>query len=79
MKKLIVVTDPSGKIIATQEPHVHVPSGGVASKASLVAQPGQHLHEVEVPPDLDGVALHELHERAHVDTSGKHPRLVQRK
>jgi hypothetical protein len=77
--KLIVVTDPSGHIVAIQEPGVQAPNGAVPSKASLTPHPGHHVHELDVPAELHGLKLHEIHERARVDLSGKQPRLVHHK
>jgi hypothetical protein len=58
-KKMLIVTDPSGKIVAA----AHLDQGGQPGmSAAITPLPGQTVHEVEVPGELarltSGPAFH---------------------
>jgi hypothetical protein len=53
-RKLTVVTNEHGQVVATQIGHGDVPHPESGIVGSIVAGPGQHIHKIEydVPPQM---------------------------
>jgi hypothetical protein len=68
MSKVTVVTDSAGNILAMGLGHLSeksaMKSGSRESQAGLRAGPGQKLHELEIPENLESVKNYrEFHEK----------------
>lgn len=68
MSKVTVITDEAGKIVGIGHGHLSEEtakkSGSREPQAGLVTLPGQQLHEIETPEDVEGITTwSELHEK----------------
>jgi hypothetical protein len=59
--KLTIVTDAKGNLVGAMKGHAprpdtsHAPTGSHEFRAGLMAGPGQSLHEIDAPDDLNAI------------------------
>jgi len=75
--RISVLTDESGRIIATMRP-VEQPGEGPAH-LHMPARPGQKVHHVDLPEELRHLrSLASLHDTHRIEVTGQEARLVAR-
>jgi hypothetical protein len=65
--KATILHDADGHIIAISRAVDLKAAGSKFIKAGMVAQEGQHRIEIELPVELEKIALRDLHEQYRVD------------
>ena len=76
--KLTIIADAEGNIIGTANPR-GLKGEELPSRVGVIAEPGQIIHELEVPDDLAEIEAVELHMNYRLDVKAGVARLVDLK